>query len=116
MQATDLPGRPQPYPVLAAAAAIAALAATPTASFAEDRPTFRDFPMVIYCEYEGIGHAYYFARLGLDGVAIYLTPDRLAGTITVDDVAKRIGGEQTGTCGGRTIDDLTSAGQAFGPD
>lgn len=109
------PTQPWKSTLAAAAAAIAALAASATHALSDDKVTFKDFPLVIYCEYEGIDHAYYFARLGPDGVAIYLTPDRLAGTITVDGVAKRIGGEQSGTCGNKTIEELRSTGQAFDP-
>jgi hypothetical protein len=76
--------------------------------------SFRDFPSVIYCEYQGIAHAFYFSRLDRDGVAIYLTPDRQAGTITIDGVARRVGGgEHAGTCSDKTLDELRSSGQAF---
>lgn len=94
-------------------AALAVFAGSAVEALSDDRVTFRDFPFLIYCNYEDIDHAYYFSRVGPDGVAIYLTPDRLAGTVTVDGVAKRIGGEQSGTCADKTIDELRSAGQAF---
>ncbi|WP_436643996.1 hypothetical protein [Microbaculum sp. FT89] len=75
--------------------------------------TFADFPVVIYCEFEGVHRAYYFARVGPDGHAIYISPDRQAGTITVDGVAVRIGGERSGSCAGKTLEDLRGSGQAF---
>ena len=74
--------------------------------------TFSDFPYLIYCEYRGITNAYYFSQL-VDGQAIYLTPDRQAGVITIDGVAQRIGGDRPGSCLDRTLDELRSARQAF---
>src|SRR5688572_16193624 len=63
-----------------------------------DDVSFTDFPYVIYCQYEDIQHAYYFSQLGPDGLAIYLTPDRQAGAITIDGAAERIGGDRSGSC------------------
>ena len=86
---------------------------TLTSAFAKDL-SFRDFPYLVYCEAQGVDHAFYFSRLRADGVAIYLTPDNQAGTITIDGVARRVGGgEQTGSCADRTIDELRSSGQAY---
>jgi len=75
--------------------------------------SFKDFPYLIYCESEGVAHAFYFSRLGADGMAIYLTPDRQAGMITIDGVGRRVGGEQSGSCSDKTLDDLRSSGQAY---
>jgi len=72
-----------------------------------------DFPFLIYCEYEGLHHAYYFARVGPDGRAIYITPDRQAGMITIDGIAERIGGDRPGSCADKTLEELRGAGQAF---
>jgi len=83
-----------------------------TTAFSKDL-SFKDFPYLIYCETQGVDHAFYFARLRADGVAIYLTPDRQAGMITIDGVGRRVGGEQTGSCADKTIDDLRSSGQAY---
>ena len=99
------------------AAAVASLLAIigmlPGTQVRADEASFADFPYVIYCEYEGIQHAYYFSQFGPDGRAIYLTPDRQAGAITIDGVAERIGGERSGSCVDKTLDDLRSSGQAF---
>ena len=76
-------------------------------------PTFADFPYVIYCEYEGIDHAYYFSQLDPEGLAIYLTPDRQVGAISIDGVAQRVGGDRPGSCLDKTLEDLRAAGQAF---
>ena len=92
--------------------AFVAIAGTVPASYSQDL-SFRDFPYLVYCEMEGVDRAFYFSRLGADGVAIYLTPDNQAGTITIDGVARRVGGEQTGSCADKTIDDLRSSGQAY---
>lgn len=74
--------------------------------------TFADFPVVIFCEYHGTTSAYYFSQLA-DGVAIYITPDRQAGVITIDGTARRIGGDRSGTCLDKTLADLRASGQAF---
>lgn len=74
---------------------------------------FADFPFVIFCEFEKIQHAYYFSQVGPDGRAIYLTPDRQIGAITVDGVAERLGGDRPGSCSDKTLADLRAAGQAF---
>ena len=75
--------------------------------------SFKDFPYLIYCESQGVDHAFYFSRLSPDGVAIYLTPDRQAGMITIDSVGRRVGGEQSGTCANKTLDDLRTSKQAY---
>lgn len=75
--------------------------------------SFKDFPYLVYCEVQGVAKAFYFSKLGADGVAIYLTPDRQAGTVTIDGVARRVGGEQSGSCAGKKLDDLRTSGQAY---
>ena len=74
---------------------------------------FRDFPVVIFCNYNGLEHAYYFSQLDGDGRAIYMTPDRQAGSITLEGIAERIGGDRSGNCAGKTLDELRADGQAF---
>ncbi|KQV32656.1 hypothetical protein ASC97_03570 [Rhizobium sp. Root1203] len=71
-----------------------------------------NFPFVITCEYKGMHHAYYLSRLDAGGVATYITPDRLAGTISVDGTAKASGESKVGTCLGKTLKELRSSGQA----
>ena len=83
-----------------------------TPTFAQEL-SFKDFPYLVVCEVQGVHHAYYFSKLGTDGVAIYLTPDRLAGMITIEGVGRRVGGDQSGTCSNKTLDDLRSSGQAY---
>jgi hypothetical protein len=78
-----------------------------------DEATFSDFPYVIYCRYEGIDHAYYFSQLRSDGRAIYITPDRQVGLISIEGVADRIGGERPGSCLDKTLDELRATGQAY---
>ena len=96
---------------LATAASVLAIAIHVAPAKAQ-QATFADFPYVIYCEYQGITNAYYFSQL-VEGQAIYLTPDRQAGVITIDGVAQRIGGDRPGSCLDRTLDELRSARQAF---
>lgn len=75
-------------------------------------PAFRDFPLVVYCEYKGITSAYYFSQLEGEQ-AVYLTPDRQAGMITIDGTAQRVGGDRPGNCLDKTLEELRGAGQAF---
>jgi len=91
--------------VAIAAAFVVAATLNGTQTLAQDA-TFKDFPYLIYCQYKGIDHAYYFSQLDPDGRAIYITPDRQAGTITLHGVAQRVGGDQAGTCSNKTLDDL----------
>jgi hypothetical protein len=72
-----------------------------------------DFPLVVFCEFNGIGNVYYLSEVSRDKVAIYLTPDKQAGTITIDGTAQTVGGDRSGNCKDRTIEDLRAAGQAF---
>lgn len=71
-----------------------------------------DFPFLISCEYKGTHHAFYFSKLGSDGVATYINPSRLAGTITVGGTAKTLGEPIGGTCLGKTLEQLRASGQA----
>lgn len=99
--------------VIAAAAAVvgATVYASPTRA---GDVSFKDFPYLIYCHYSGSDHAFYFSRLDDDGIAVYMTPDKLAaGMITVSGVAQKVGGDPSGTCGDKTLEELRSAGQAF---
>ena len=54
--------------------AFMAIAGTASSAFSQDL-SFRDFPYLVFCETQGVDRAFYFSRLGADGVAVYLTPD-----------------------------------------
>jgi hypothetical protein len=73
---------------------------------------FDQFPMVITCEYKGLHQAFYFTRLGEDGVATYVNPSKIAGTISVGGTAKALGEPIGGTCLGKTLEELRASGQA----
>ena len=75
--------------------------------------SFIDFPFVVHCELNGVDRAYYLSSIGTDGVAVYVTPENQAGTITIHGTAKPIGGDWSGSCTGKTLEQLKSAGQAF---
>ena len=109
---TGMKSVPQRTVATAAAGVSLCLSFCVVPTFAQDL-SFKDFPYLIYCEFQGVDHAFYFSRLGGDGVAIYLTPDRQAGMITIDGVGRRVGGEQSGSCSDKTLDDLRSSGQAY---
>ncbi|WP_341486769.1 hypothetical protein [Pararhizobium sp. A13] len=71
-----------------------------------------DFPFLISCEYKGMHHAFYFSKLDSDGVATYINPSRLAGTISVGGTAKTLGEPIGGSCLGKTLEQLRASGQA----
>ena len=75
--------------------------------------TIHDFPFLIYCEAGGVDRAFYLSKVDPKGVAVYVSPDRLAGTITIKGKAEPVGGEGSGTCTGKTLEQLRSTGQAY---
>ncbi|RCW77127.1 hypothetical protein [Phyllobacterium bourgognense] len=76
--------------------------------------SFTAFPFLVNCEVSGVHHAYYLSKIGADGVAIYISPDNLAGRVTINGAAEpAMGGEGPGNCSGKTLEELRSAGQAF---
>ena len=81
-------------------------------TFARDLP-FKDYPCVIYCEAEDGIRAFYFSKLDTSGVAIYLSQDVQAGMISINGDERRVGGEQSGPCYNKTVDELRSSGLAF---
>ena len=94
-----------------AALALSQFAAIPQTLASE--VSFADFPFLVNCELNGVLHAYYLSRIGSDGVAVYITPDRQAGTITASGKAEPVGGDWSGSCSGKTLEQLRSAGQAY---
>jgi hypothetical protein len=75
--------------------------------------SFTDFPFMVHCKNSGTDRAFYLAKVDPDGVVVYISPDNLAGTITLRGPAKPVGGEGAGSCAGKTLDQLRAAGQAF---
>lgn len=71
------------------------------------------FPLVIHCKYKDTQHVFYISRISQEGVATYVASDRLAGTITLDGQAKATGGEEGGSCLGKTLKELRDSGQAY---
>lgn len=72
-----------------------------------------DFPLVVHCEGNRVLHFYYLSKINPDGIAVYLTPGRQGGTISIDGAAKRVVEGVTGTCSGKTLEQIRSAGQAY---
>lgn len=72
----------------------------------------RAFPFAIICEFSEISHVFYLSKLQKDGVAVYVRPDGVIGMISLTGTASVVGGEgERGSCGGKTIEELRSAGQ-----
>ncbi|MBY5699740.1 hypothetical protein [Rhizobium leguminosarum] len=81
-------------------------------SQAQAAEPFEQFPMVITCEYKGLHQAFYFTRLDADGMATYINPSKLAGTISIGGTAKALGEPIGGSCLGKTLKELMASGQA----
>lgn len=75
--------------------------------------SFDDFPFLVHCELSGVIHVYYLSKIGPNGVAVYITPDNQAGTITIRGKAEPVGGDWSGSCAGKTLEQLRLAGQAY---
>ena len=75
--------------------------------------SFTDFPFIVHCTNGGIDRAFYLAKIDPEGVAVYISPDNLAGTITLDGPAEPVGGDGAGSCAGKTLTQLRATGQAF---
>jgi hypothetical protein len=108
------------YEFLAKGTAFAAIALSqfvalcPVQALAAREGKFIDFPYLVYCEISGIDRAFYLSKIDQDGVAVYVSPDRQAGTITITGKANPIGtAAGSGNCSGKTLEQLRSAGQAF---
>jgi hypothetical protein len=72
----------------------------------------RAFPLAIICEFSEIAHVFYLSKLQKNGVAVYVRPDGVVGMISLTGAASVVGGEgERGSCGGKTIEELRSAGQ-----
>lgn len=103
-------GRISIWVMLRTFVAICALFQLCTAALANDH--FDNFPVVIGCEYRGMFHAFYLARITPEGLATYVASGRIAGTISLDGQAKAIGESIGGDCLGKTLEQLRASGQA----
>lgn len=83
------------------------------AAVAASEAAFADFPFMVRCENKGIDRVFYLAKINPNGVAVYVSPDRQAGLVTIDGPAQPVGGDGSGSCTGKTIKQLRDAGQAF---
>ncbi|WP_245448944.1 hypothetical protein [Phyllobacterium sophorae] len=96
-----------------AAIALSQFAAADALHAQAEDASFTDFPFLVHCEAAGVDHAFYLSKIDPDGVAVYISPDRLAGTLTITGKAQLIGGEGSGNCAGKTLEQLRSTGQAY---
>ena len=71
------------------------------------------FPLAIFCEYSGTERVFYISRLQADGVAVYQRMDGVSGLLSLSGPATVVGGdaEPKGSCGGKTLEELRSAGR-----
>ena len=116
---THLPSRQYPRAKALRVMGLVAFATLSLSPFASPRgaeaaeASFVDFPFLVHCALNGVDRAYYLSRIDTDGVAVYISPDDKAGTITIEGTAKPIGGDWSGSCSGKTLAELRSAGQAY---
>ena len=68
--------------------------------------SFTDFSFMVHCKHSGIDRVYYLATIAPDGVDTYMSLDRQAGTEAFRGPAKSVGGDGSGTCAGKTIQQL----------
>jgi hypothetical protein len=88
------------------------LAAVPIVETRAADVSIAEFPFLLACDVGGVLHAYYLSRIDKDGTAVYMTPARQAGTITLTGKAKQVFGEMAGSCVGKTLEQLRAACQA----
>jgi hypothetical protein len=103
---------------LAIAAASIAIALSPFMSIYNSQAHAGEasdtFPFLIYCKFDGTIHGLYLSRIQPDGLAVYDTPDKessLSIIITLNGKAEPVGGDWSGNCKGKTLEQLRSAGQ-----
>jgi len=97
-----------------AAVALSSFAAICNSPAHADDAASSKFPFLMFCEFDGIIHGLYLSRIQPGGVAVYSTPDReasLSVVISLTGKAEPVGGDWSGNCKGKTLDQLRSAGQ-----
>jgi hypothetical protein len=99
--------------ILFVAIAQSSLAGMCSPSAHAQEASFEDFPVLVRCELGGVVRAYYLSKIDPDGAAVYMSPDNQAGTITITGKATPVGGEWSGSCSGKTLEQLRTAGQAY---
>jgi hypothetical protein len=86
----------------------------PAAPARADAATLSDFPLVVRCALLGTDRVFYLSTVRPDGVAVYISPDRLSGVITTTGTPIKVSAtEGSGSCAGKTIDELRRSHQAF---
>lgn len=100
---------------LSTVSAFAALFFLPALAAAQESIAypFGIFPLAVHCELKKVQHIFYLSRVDANGVATYISPGRMAGTITVDGTAQRIGGDQAGSCKNKTLKELRDSKQTI---
>jgi hypothetical protein len=106
-------GRARGRATISVFTAVALSQFTPFFQAHADNGSFPDFPFLVHCEVGGVDHVFYLSKISPEGVAVFLSPDRQAGTITVKGKAEAVGGDGSGNCAGKTLGQLRSAGQAY---
>ena len=68
-------------------------------------------PQVIICELNGVRNFGYLDRIDADGTAIYMTPSGKFATVPKGGVVTRGGQAVSGSCEGKSLEELRAAGQ-----
>lgn len=70
----------------------------------------RAYPLAIVCESSGIPHMFYLSELQKDGVAVHMRSYGVTGTISLSRPAAVVGGDEKGSCGSKTLEEIRAAG------
>jgi hypothetical protein len=88
-----------------------ALVASPGPSLAEEAKV--TYPLVIICKNNGVSHFAYLNRIDAEGTATYMTPNGQFATVSAGGVIARAGVPVEGSCAGKTLEELRTAGQTL---
>ena len=70
-------------------------------------------PLVIICKNSGVSHFAYLDRIDAEGTATYMTPSGQFATVPAEGVVARGGVPVEGSCAGKTLEELRTAGQTL---
>jgi hypothetical protein len=99
------------YPLGSTLAALGILLPLAAVQASAQETNLQSFPLAIICEFSDVPHVFYLSKLQKDGVAVYLRPDGIVGMITLTGTASVVGGDEGGSCGGKTLEEMRAAGQ-----
>lgn len=94
-------------PIVSTAVLVMTLVGVTTSAIAQDHNPIGDLPQALICTSDDITAIGYLTRVNADGSAIYMAPNDIFVTVASDG---RVGNRGSGTCSGKTIDELRAIG------